>query len=275
MKTKLSLLTIIIASLLFTSCATIFGGAKKKVTFNTTTPGINSASLDIDGKMHHNVSFPYTTKIKGGNYPSTVIAKAEGYQPVTKLINKKFNYLTLLNIPLTGCFGILVDAITGAMTKPDTKECWIDFGIYAGAQQNTVNNQQITVNIAQGNDIQESNKVAQEQVSRDNPGATELEKTILRWYFDSDPRGARIFYRIISNIPSEVKNSNESYMTTTPLEETKSFNIPGLTYENSNNVTIEIKVTKRGYEDQVKRYNVRQAIDQQEISGFFELVPEE
>ena len=40
-------------------------------------------------------------------------------------------------------------------------------------------------------------------------------------------------------------------------------------------MTIEIKVTKRGYEDQVKRYNVRQAIDQQEISGFFELVPKE
>lgn len=95
---------------------------------------------------------------------------------------------------------------------------------------------------------------------------------ILRWYFDSDPRGARIFYRVISNVPNEVKNTNESYMTTTPLEETKSLNIPGLTYQNSANVVIEIKVTKRGYEEQVKRYNVRQAIDQQEISGFFELV---
>ena len=274
MKTKLSLLTIIIASLLFTSCATIFGGAKKKVTFNTMS-NVKSASLQIDGEMHHNVSFPYTTKVKGGEAPSIVIAKAEGYPPAIKYIHKKFNYLSLLNIPFTFSIGLAVDKATGAMMKPDTKECWIDFDMYAGAQQNTVNNQQITVNIAQGNDIQESNKVAQEQVSRDNPGATELEKTILRWYFDSDPRGARIFYRIISNIPSEVKNSNESYMTTTPLEETKSFNIPGLTYENSNNVTIEIKVTKRGYEDQVKRYNVRQAIDQQEISGFFELVPKE
>ncbi|MDR1226700.1 MAG: hypothetical protein LBK47_07365 [Prevotellaceae bacterium] len=45
-----------------------------------------------------------------------------------------------------------------------------------------------------------------------------------------------------------------------------------LTYQNSRDVTIEIKVSKAGYEDQVKRYNVRQAIDQQEISGFFELV---
>ncbi|MDE7452770.1 MAG: hypothetical protein K2M52_05575 [Paramuribaculum sp.] len=99
-----------------------------------------------------------------------------------------------------------------------------------------------------------------------------MEDTVIRWFVDSDPRGARIFWRVISNIPNEVKNTNESYMTTTPFEETRGFSIPGLTYENSRNVTIEIKISKRGYEDQVKRYNVRQALDQQEISGFFELV---
>lgn len=106
----------------------------------------------------------------------------------------------------------------------------------------------------------------------DNATVSDTSGNIIRWYFDSDPRGARIFYRVISNIPNEVKNTNESYMTTTPLEETKALNIPGLTYKNSADVVIEIKVTKRGYEEQVKRYNVRQALDQQEISGFFELV---
>lgn len=113
------------------------------------------------------------------------------------------------------------------------------------------------------------------RVSRDNPGQTSMESTILRWYFDSDPRGARIYYRVISNVPAEVKNTNETYLTSTPYEETKSFSIPGLTYENSRNVTIEIKISRKGYEDQVKRYNVRQALDQQEISGFFELVPKD
>jgi hypothetical protein len=109
-------------------------------------------------------------------------------------------------------------------------------------------------------------------VTRDNPGGTALERTIIRWNFDSEPRGSRIFWRVISSIPDQVKNTNELYLTTTPYEETRSFNILGLTYENSRDVTVEIKVTKTGYEDQVKRYNVRQAIDQQEISGFFELV---
>ena len=116
---------------------------------------------------------------------------------------------------------------------------------------------------------------ADKMVSRDNPGATALEGTIIRWYFDSEPRGARIYWRVVSNVPAEVKNTNELYLGPTPYEETRPFNILGLTYENSHNVQIEIKLTRRGYMDQIKRFNVRQAIDQQEISTFFELVPEE
>ncbi|MCH5335749.1 MAG: hypothetical protein J1D86_08135 [Alistipes sp.] len=113
---------------------------------------------------------------------------------------------------------------------------------------------------------------AASRVSRDNAGKTALERTILRWYFDSDPQGARIFWRVISSVPDEVKNTNETYLMTTPYEETRSFNIQGLTYENSRDVQIEVKVMKNGYEPQVKRFNVRQAIDQQEISSFFMLV---
>jgi len=116
---------------------------------------------------------------------------------------------------------------------------------------------------------------AKEMVTRDNPGETELEQTIIRWAIDSDPQGARIFYRVISSIPAVVKNTNEAYLMTTPYEETRSFNILGLTYENSRDVQIEFKIMKPGYEPQVKRFNVRQAIDQQEISSFFMLVPKE
>ncbi|MDE6482756.1 MAG: hypothetical protein K2L01_03225 [Rikenellaceae bacterium] len=115
-------------------------------------------------------------------------------------------------------------------------------------------------------------KSEQERVTRDTPGVTSLEGTVVRWFFDSEPRGARIFWRVVSNAPLEVKNTNELYLGTIPYEETRSFNIQGLTYENSHNVQIEIKVTRQGYEDQIKRFNVRQAIDQQEISGFFDLV---
>ncbi len=113
---------------------------------------------------------------------------------------------------------------------------------------------------------------ATNSVSRDKPGQTALERTIIRWYFDSDPQGARIFWRVVSSVPDQVKNTNETYLMTTPYEETRSFNIQGLTYENSRDVQIEVKLMKNGYEPQVKRFNVRQAIDQQEINSFFMLV---
>ena len=116
---------------------------------------------------------------------------------------------------------------------------------------------------------------AEEQVSRDNPGDTSLERTVLRWYFESQPQGARIFWRVISSVPDQVKNTNELWLGNTPFEETRSFNIQGLTYENSRDVQIEIKVRRAGYLDQNKRFNVRQAIDQQEISSFFDMIKAE
>ena len=116
---------------------------------------------------------------------------------------------------------------------------------------------------------------AQNAVNRDRPGQTALERTVIRWYFESAPQGARIFWRVISSAPDQVKNTNELWLGNTPFEETRSFNIQGLTYENSRDVQIEIKVKRNGYLDQTKRFNVRQAIDQQEISSFFDLIKAE
>jgi len=113
---------------------------------------------------------------------------------------------------------------------------------------------------------------AYKQVSRDNPGGTALERTIIRWYIDSEPRGARVFWRVVSSVPDQVKNTNETYLGTTPYEDTRSFNILGLTYENSRDVQVEIKLVRSGYMEQMKRFNVRQAIDQMEIGSFFDLI---
>ncbi len=121
---------------------------------------------------------------------------------------------------------------------------------------------------------EEAGKAAK-RVNRDEPGTTALERTIIRWYFESQPQGARIFWRVISSCPDQVKNTNELWLGNTPFEETRSFNIQGLTYENSRDVQIEIKVRRAGYLDQTKRFNVRQAIDQQEISSFFDMIKAE
>jgi len=242
-----------------TSCATIFNGSKAKVTLtndNVTAP----VELTVDNQHYSDVYFPKEVKIRRGFKPTQVTAKADGYEDGHVTIDKRFNGTTLWNIMWGAIPGMAIDAGTGAMMKPESKTYYIPMQRKSDEPANYV---EVPVRTAE----------PAERVSRDQAGQTDMERTIVRWFFDSDPRGARISWRVISSIPAEVKNTNETYLMTTPFEETRSFNILGLTYENSHDVQIEIKVSKRGYEDQIKRFNVRQALDQQEISGFFELVP--
>lgn len=104
-------------------------------------------------------------------------------------------------------------------------------------------------------------------------GNTALEHTIIRWFFDSTPKGADVYWRVISSTP-DVKNTNQLYLGSTPYESTEAFDIKGLTFNNSGDVQIEISCEKIGYITQKKRFNLRQAIEQKEISSKFNLVEE-
>ncbi len=115
---------------------------------------------------------------------------------------------------------------------------------------------------------QEKNK----QVTGD--GSTSLEHTILNWEVTSRPAGADVYWRVISSTP-DVKNTNKNYKSTTPYESTESFDIKGLTYNNSGDVQIEITCEKPGYLPQKKVFNVRAAIDQKSINAHFTLVKDE
>lgn len=102
-------------------------------------------------------------------------------------------------------------------------------------------------------------------------GDTALEHTVIRWYILSSPAGADVSWRVVSSTP-DVKNTNSNYVGTTPYETTESFDLKGLKYNNSGNVQIEVTCEKPGYLPQRKRFNLRQAIDQKEISTKFNLV---
>ena len=105
-------------------------------------------------------------------------------------------------------------------------------------------------------------------------GDTALEHTVIRWNIVSRPQGADVSWRVISSTP-DVQNTNSNYVGSTPYESTESFDIKGLTYNNSGNVQIEVTCERAGYLPQKKRFNLRQAIDQKEISAMFNLVKDE
>lgn len=105
-------------------------------------------------------------------------------------------------------------------------------------------------------------------------GDTALEQTVIRWYVTSSPQGADVTWHVVSSTP-DVANTNSNYIGTTPYESTESFDIRGLTYNNAGNVQIEVSCEKPGYLTQRKRFNLRQAIDQKEISAKFNLIKDE
>lgn len=105
-------------------------------------------------------------------------------------------------------------------------------------------------------------------------GDTALEHTVIRWYITSTPQGADVSWRVVSSTP-DVSNTNSCFVGSTPYETTESFDIKGMTYNNSGNIQIEVSCEKAGYITQRKRFNLRQAIDQKEISAKFNLIKDE
>lgn len=237
-----------------TSCATLFTKKTQEVNFK----GIPGTTI-IDKDKNRVVTEIGTNGFGVGKFSKqlkkkNIEARKQGYIPRSYEMGTKIQGWFWGNLFLGGIVGMGIDAATGKMMKFSDRI--IDVTLTPGV----------------ADDRQDQAISTEGKGLWDHTTNSKVKDSVIRWYIDSDPRGARIFWRVISNVPNEVPNTNESYMTTTPFEETRGFAIPGLTYQNSQNVTIEIKITKRGFEDQVKRYNVRQALDQQEISGFFELV---
>ena len=116
MKKSISV-AILVTALMCSSCATIFTGSKKNVTFDGNVR--DNITLTIDGRKYNHVTFPYTVKIDGGFDETVVKAEAEGYNPEMLYIDKTFNYVSIIN--LTDVLGWAIDAATGAIMKPEFK----------------------------------------------------------------------------------------------------------------------------------------------------------
>lgn len=123
--------------------------------------------------------------------------------------------------------------------------------------------------------LKKSDRAADEKNKKvTGAGNTALESTVINWYIESSPKGADVNWRVVSSTP-DVKNTNSKYLGSTPYEATETFDIIGLTYNNSGNVQIEVTCEKNGYVTQKKRFNLRSVIDQKEVSTKFNLVKED
>ncbi len=248
---KLFFIGLVLITIL-SSCATILSGTKAKVTVSTNTG--EPANVQADGNSYY-INGPTQIKIKRGYNKSLIVAdNANSHGSVE--VGKTFNVVTLGNILLGGIPGLVIDGISGAITKPKGNA----FTIYMQAKNNQPKKE-------------EPKKEEPKEIVK-NEGNTNLEQTIIRWDIQSRPQGADIFWRVVSKT-QEVKSTNNKYLMTTPYEATKALDIKGLTYQNSSSVRIILRCEKDGYLPQEKEYDVRMIMDQEEISAFFRLVKEE
>ena len=246
-------LVIVLSLIALTSCATIFSGSRAKITIDNRTPITEPVTLSVDDQVYYDVEFPYVVKVKRGFESSYIVAKAKGYEDGRLTVEKDFNPITLINIFGSLMIGGAVDGISGAMMKPSETHYML--------------------NMQPKNYVEQVADQVQAEVASVNLVAQASAKSVsVRCRFDSQPQGARLFWRVISSCPDQVQSTDELWLGNTPFEETRSFNIQGLTYENASEVQIEVLVRCNGYVEQTKQFNLQQVIYQQEISSFFDLV---
>lgn len=92
----------------------------------------------------------------------------------------------------------------------------------------------------------------------------------IKWNLKSDPPDAHVFWRAIS-INKSIQKMEKRYLGNTPVEQLNPLKIQGLSKENVADVSIEVEISKRGYQNQKKIFNLKDIIEQKEISWMFEL----
>ena len=104
--------TLLLTSILITSCATIFTGGKGRVAMNT--PSQSGTTVSVNGIERGTT--PIQLKVKADDI---ITFEKEGFETKTVVVDSKFNAVAVLN--LFSILGWGIDAITGSLKIPDTK----------------------------------------------------------------------------------------------------------------------------------------------------------
>ena len=104
--------SILLVTILMSSCATLFTGGKGRVAMNT--PNQSGTTVSVNGIERGTT--PIQLKVKADDI---ITFEKEGFETKTVVVDSKFNAVAILN--LFSILGWGIDAITGALKVPDTK----------------------------------------------------------------------------------------------------------------------------------------------------------
>ncbi len=104
------IVAIILSSIIFSGCATVFKGTTERVRFKSNPA---DAAVFVDGE--HVGSATETHILKKGFEAQSVTLKMAGYQDKAIVVEKSFDPIAILNILFWP--GFIIDAASGAMMK--------------------------------------------------------------------------------------------------------------------------------------------------------------
>lgn len=117
MKSLLMVAFMLLSTILFPGCATLFSGTTAKVKVADGNPP--KAKVYMNGNYLGETPLNFKIPKKSFGKDSEIEIKADGYKPLTVTIEKTVNggYI-VLDVLFTGCLGLLIDFGTGAAYDP-------------------------------------------------------------------------------------------------------------------------------------------------------------
>lgn len=169
-----SLVALSLSAAMLTSCASLFTKSSQEITFKG-VPG----TVIVDKKKNRPIAeigsngFA-TAEVRKQLGSKELHASKDGYTPADYELGTKIQGWFWGNLVLGGIPGMAIDAATGKMKKYKTDMLDVTLQPVEGWTEEVVEEEIVVPNMPQ-------------TVSRKNPGATDAEKAIVRWYIDSDP----------------------------------------------------------------------------------------
>ncbi|MBQ1719687.1 MAG: PEGA domain-containing protein [Bacteroidales bacterium] len=133
---------LLIASILFSSCATILSGGKTKIRVYDGTPA--NANVYVDGNYVGTAPCKFKIHKTMKNAQHTIDIKAQGYETQTVTTNRKFSAGFFVLDIFTGVLWLVVDFATGNLYKQNPKK--IHYNLMPIGNTSMVQTESATVN---------------------------------------------------------------------------------------------------------------------------------
>lgn len=105
----------------------------------------------------------------------------------------------------------------------------------------------------------------------DSNTSTPPDTIMIKWTMQSEPEGAHVYWKVVST-DAAVPVTDNKFIGDTPIMDSRSMRINGLTAQNAASVQIQVEVSKKGYKTVIRNFDCSSLLTDKEISAMVEMV---